>query len=109
MPPVSPTTTLRPSSRTSAPGPGRRGLPRRHPEELAEGEVLAGEEDAGGPDVDCHLDDPGEKRVADRDLLGDPEETEREHAAGLPRPDEPGCLRQEDRGGDHDDGGERRG
>src|SRR5437867_12655964 len=102
MPPVRPTTTVRPSSRTGlALRSRRRRLARREPQQPPERQVLARQEDARGRDVDHHLDDPGEERVPDRDVVTHVKPTEREHAARLPCAHEPGGLGQEDRSEEH--------
>src|SRR6266446_4988669 len=110
MPPVSPTTTVRPSSRTGlAPRSRRRRLARGEPQEPPERQVLARQEDARGHDVDHHLDYPGEEGVPDRDVVPHVKPVEREHAARLPRAHESGGLGKEDHGRHHHHRGERGG
>src|SRR5438128_5397463 len=110
MPPVSPTTTVRPSSRTGlAPRSRRRRLARGEPQEPPERQVLPRQEDARGHDVDHHLDHPREDRVPDRDVVTDAKPVEREHAARLPRAYESGGLGEEDHERYHHHRGERGG
>src|SRR5947209_14605634 len=98
MPPLTPTTTVLPSSGIVLARLRGRRLALGEPHQLRDRDVLAREEDPGHGDVDHHLDHPGEQRIADRRVLRDGEEAERENTSGLPGADEAGRLREEDEG-----------
>src|SRR6059058_4117689 len=92
MPPLTPTTTVLPSSGIVLARFRGRRLALGEPHQLRDRDVLAREEDPGHGDVDHHLDHPGEQRIADRRVLRDGEEAERENTSGLPGPTKPGAC-----------------